>query len=348
MISGERVETLDQWKVRRDEMRCILEDNEYGHAPPIPPVTVNERKCEDIQFKDSGIWATRVTLRLTFGGLTMDAGYWKPRDATGPLPAILAIEPVWWPDPFEVNHVADRVVSRGFVLAGFRTNDLASFENPNHHPAQDAYPGYDWGVIAVGAWGFRVAMNWLESEPLVDAAHVAIWGHSRGGKSCILAGALDDRFAAVIPHMSGMAGTAAYRVRGKGAQELEQLLERYWLHPNMYAFIDAEEKIPFDQHWLHALIAPRPMYSHVGIQDAWGNPLGEQAAHDAAEKVYTWLGAPNSRLGIYFGDYGHYGPNGPEGGDSWETLLQFLEWQFMGKTPEKRFDQRLEQRSPDS
>lgn len=124
---------------------------------------------EDVLFEKSGKWGRRVTVTLSFHGLTMDAGYWKPRDAAGPLPAVLAMEPVWWEDPFIKNGIIDRVIARGFILAGFDHNDLASFEDPKHHPAQDAYPECDWGVVAVGAWGYRVAMNWL-GAPLY-----AIW-----------------------------------------------------------------------------------------------------------------------------------------------------------------------------
>ena len=365
MNSGRKVETDEDWQARRAEMIETIEHWEYGHAPGVPEVSVKDVQTEDVLFEKSGKWARRVTVKLVFeiavgsrsratgplcklpessgpgveasveqeldptAVLTMQAGYWKPRDAAGPLPAILAMEPVWWQDPFIKNGIVERVISRGYVLAGFNHNDLASFEDPAHHPAQDAYPDCDWGVAAVGAWGYRIAMNWLETDPTVDARRVAIWGHSRRGKSCALAGALDERFAAVIPHMSGMAGTALYRVRGKGAQELEGLLERFWLHPRMFDFIDRENEIPLDQHWLHALIAPRPMLIHVGKDDAWGNPPGEQAAYDAAKPVYDFLHAPGN-LTLYTGNYGHYDPNGPEGADSWENALKFLDRHFKG------------------
>jgi len=327
MNSGRKVETAEDWQARRGEMIGILDQYEYGHAPDVPDVIVKDVQTEDVLFEKSGEWGRRVTVTLSFHGLTMQAGYWKPRHATGPLPAILAMEPVWWPDPFIKNGIVERVISRGYILAGFNHNDLASFEDAEHHPAQDAYPDYDWGVVAVGAWGYRVAMNWLETDPAVDARRVGIWDHSRRGKSCALAGALDERFAAVIPHMSGMAGTALYRVRGKGAQELEQLIERFWLHPRMFGFIDREEDIPFDQHWLHALVAPRPMLIHVGKDDAWGNPNGERAAYDAAKPVYDFLHAPDN-LTLYVGNYGHYDPNGPEGADSWDAALKFLDQHF--------------------
>lgn len=342
------VMVTESGEVRRGEMISLMEDWEYGHAPAVPEVEVRDVREEDVRFEKSGEWGTCVRVTLAFGKLTMEAAYWKPREAGvcrrdacttiadtttgttagirkgGGLPAVLAMEPVWWPDPFLKKGIVERVLSRGFVFAGFDHNALASFEDQDLHPAQDAYPDCDWGVVAVGAWGYRVAMNWLETVPDVDAKRVAIWGHSRRGKSCAWAGALDERFAAVMPHMSGMAGTALYRVRGKGAQELEQLLERYWLHPRMFGFIDREDEIPFDQHWLHALIAPRPLLIHVGKEDAWGNPAGERGAYEAAKPVYELLGNPEN-LKLYIGDYGHHDPNGPEGGDSWEAALRFLE-----------------------
>jgi len=336
VMQGKRVATQEQWQARRAEMRDILQREEYGFAPPVPAVTVAESTREDIHFPESNLWATKVMVRLAFDGLTMEAGYWIPRGAQGPLPVILAMEPVWWPNPFVVNHQVERVLAHGFILAGFNHNDLASFEDPKQRPAMNAHPDCDWGVVAVGAWGYRVALNWLEADPAADARHVAIWGHSRRGKSCLLAGALDERFAAVIPHMSGMAGAALYRVRGEGGQRLDQLLEQYWLHPNIFAYNGRECELAFDQHWLHALVAPRPMYSHVGARDAWGNPDGERAACRAARPVYAWLNAPEN-LGIYIGDCDHYDPNGPEGGDSWETLLQFLEWKFRNVPPAKNF-----------
>lgn len=330
MNSGQAVQTPEDWTARRAEMRDILLTHEYGHAPEPPAVVAAETAREEAHFTEpADLWAVKVTARLRFGGLSMEAGYWRPRDAEGPVPVVLAMEPVWWPDPFLKNGIVQRVLARGYAFAGFDHNALASFEDPAHRAALDAYPDHDWGVVAVGAWGYRVAMNWLESLPELDAKRVAVWGHSRRGKSALLAGALDERFAAVVPHMSGMGGSALYRVRGKGAQRIDQLLEQFWLHPALFAYMDSEDELPLDQHWLHALVAPRPMCVHTGRTDHWGNPAGERAAIDAARPVYDWLGKPGN-LVYYEGDYGHHDPNGPEGADSWETLLDFLDLYFKG------------------
>ena len=333
-VDGQRIETQQDWKARRAEMLRILTDIQYGAAPPLPEVEARDITRETITLGDD-VEAERVTVKLAFGGMEAQAGYWIPENADEPLPCLLADEPVWW-DHFVQHGIVEKVVTRGYAFAGFWNDDFASYEDPEHAPAKDAFPGHDWGTAAIAAWGFRLTMNWIETVDAIDAKRVAIWGHSRRGKACAWAGATDERFAAVIPHMSGMGGSALYRVRSKGAQELEGLLERYWLKSPIYAYIDREEALPFDQHWLHALIAPRPMYAHVGIEDHWGNPRGEQAAWQAARKIYRWLDAEDNAC-IYFGDYGHHDPNGPEGGDSWDTALDFLDWKFRGKTPTREF-----------
>jgi hypothetical protein len=293
----------------------------------VPEVRTENVRVEEVSVEGLDAPPKRITAELVFGPrdtLRMTVGCWIPGDADGPTPAILAIEPVWWPDPFLRHGIIARILSRGYAFVGFDHNALASYEDPNLRAAQDAYPDADWGVVAVAAWGCSITMNWLQTRSEIDANHVAVWGHSRRGKSALLAGALDERFAAVAPHQSGMAGSALYRIRGRGAQQLEQLLERYWLTPRAFTFIDREEEMPFDQHWLLALIAPRPLYIYVGTQDAWGNPSGERAAFDAALPIYEWLARPHG-LAVEFADTDHIDPNGPKGGPGWDALLRFLD-----------------------
>ncbi len=327
---GTPVTTPENWARRRAEMKSILLQYEYGHMPPLSSVRVEDLVTEQVTVEGLDGKATRIEATLVLGpkdAIRMKVGCWLPPKVTKPVPVLMAVEPVWWPDPFLRRGIIKRILARGYGFAGFDHNALASYEEPEKRAAQDAYPEYDWGVVAVAAWGCSVTLNWLETLPQVNPKQVALWSHSRRGKSVLLAGAMDTRFAAVLPHMSGMAGSALYRVRGPGAQELEQLLERYWLIPKIFEYIDREDDLPFDQHWLLALVAPRPLYLHVGLGDRWGNPKGERAAFEAAKPVYAWLGHPG-RLGIYFVDEEHVDPNGPHGGESWETALDFLDAQL--------------------
>jgi len=343
LADGTRVKTRADWRKRRGEMIEILQHWQYGHMPPVPAVRAENVRTEQVTVEGLNVPATRIMAELVFGpddALRMTAGCWLPGRLEKSVPTILAIEPVWWSGPFIQNGIVKRVLSRGYAFAGFDHNALASYEDPNVRAANDAYPQFDWGAVAVAAWGCSVTMNWLETLSGIDAQHVAVWGHSRRGKSALLAGALDERFAAVAPHQSGMAGSALYRVRGKGAQELEQLLERYWLIPRAFTFIDREETMPFDQHWLLALTAPRATYIYVGAEDTWGNPPGERAAFDAAKPIYEWLGHPD-RLAIEVINAGHVDANAPEGAFGWDALIDFLDGQWTDDLSSRSFFQSL-------
>ncbi|MBW7864800.1 MAG: hypothetical protein H3C30_10365 [Candidatus Hydrogenedentes bacterium] len=93
-----------------------------------------------------------------------------------------------------------------------------------------------------------------------------------------------------------------------------------------------EAHLPFDQHFMRALIAPRPVLSTDGERDAWANPVGTQLNYLAAQPVYDFLGV-SERNGIHFRPGGH-----DHNEIDYRALLDFADWQFFGKEPTIRFD----------
>ncbi len=88
---------------------------------------------------------------------------------------------------------------------------------------------------------------------MIDEKKVAVVGHSRGGKTALWCGAQDERFAMAISSCSGNSGDAISR--GKSGESIRQILDRFpfWFAKNYQKYIDNEDNMPFDQHFLVAL-----------------------------------------------------------------------------------------------
>lgn len=200
--------------------------------------------------------------------------------------------------------VADRnTLARGYGFATFDVNqvdpDRDDFTDGVHphfeHPAGDdarwgTLAGTGWGTLAAWAWGASRCLDYLVGDRDVDAERVGILGLSRRGKASLLAGALDERFALVVPHMSGTGGCALSRDNDQETVERITRTFPHWFADSFHAFGASEARLPVDQHLLVALVAPRPLLDNEGLQDEWANPPSALRALRAASDVYEFLG----------------------------------------------------------
>jgi len=114
----------------------------------------------------------------------------------------------------------EQSIDRGYAVATFYSGDIDP-DRPDvregiqpHFQEKGEKPGpHDWGTIAAWAWGLQRAVDYLQTDKDIDRTRIAVVGHSRLGKTALLAGAFDERIALAIPHQAGCGGSAPSRPR---------------------------------------------------------------------------------------------------------------------------------------
>jgi dienelactone hydrolase len=321
---GTRVQSRADWPRRRAEIAGAIVPVEYGEIPPpVPATTRLELKCstpdrfdgaESRQYLISIAASPRISFMLD---VLIPVG-------VGPFPAIVSGD-ACWPLNDEVPH---EVLARGVILAHFnREQIMPDSSAPEEDPSlRRAFPS-DYGALAAWAWGYHRAVDILLTLPEVNPAQIAVTGHSRGGKTALLAAATDERIALVSANQSGCGGAGCFRWQGEKSETLADILRQFphWFAAGLKDFVGREEALPFDQHSLKALIAPHPLLTTEALGDLWANPEGTWQSHRAACEVYRFLGA-EEKIAIRF----RHGPHDHALVD-WIALLDFMDEHFKGR-----------------
>ncbi len=142
------------------------------------------------------------------------------------------------------------------------------------------------GALIAWAFGFESAAQALGQDARIDASSIAALGHSRFGKSALVAAGWSDRIHAAIAHQSGFAGGSSSR--STTGETLQRMANGYphWLRPGLEADLKAGKDLTLDQHFLLALAAPKPIFLGNGRRDVWSDPNSSYRLAAAASLVY--------------------------------------------------------------
>lgn len=323
---GRRVQKADDWRARREEIRKLVMQYEYGELPTAPKnVTVTPLITHQLRPANVSHRQFKVTCDLGEGrdkiGFVLDLMV-PPGD--GPFPVILRGDWCWKKTP---DDIAKSILDRGYILAEFNRLEFAADRTKENVGLVAAYPDGEFGAVAAWAWGFSRAVDALVTLPIVDKEKIAVTGHSRGGKAALLAGALDERIALTAPNNSGCGGAGCFRIMGEKSETLEMITRNFptWFTPKLREFAGKENELPIDQHFVKALVAPRALLTTEALDDLHANPSGSYETHRAARAVYELLDTPD-RIAIHFRPGVH-----EHNAADFAALLDFADEVFAGK-----------------
>lgn len=311
---GTRVTSPETWRTRRAEILDLFRANVYGRSPGRPEHVAFSVVEENPAAMDGAATLRRIAIASREGPRShrFELTLFLPNKPSVVVPVFLLINnrPPSNTDPSRKEKSgfwpAEQVIARGYGIAAFHYAELAPDDAKTYRDgvmkffdegsAGGSTP-YTWGALAAWAWGASRAMDYFETDPRVDKAHVAVVGHSRGGKAALWAGAEDERFAMVVSNDSGEGGAALSRRNFGETIERINTSFPYWFATAYKTFNRRAAELPVDQHMLLALAAPRALYVASADEDLWADPRGEFLSLAASSPVFALWGDPPIRTG---------------------------------------------------
>ena len=310
-FDGRPIASVQEWEaIRRPEILAKFLDEMYGWRPD------EAEHPKSLKFTPAapdkvmlGGRAVRKIVRCTYEGRYGERSF--PLTAFIPIqdrpaPSFLLIcnrDPKKNLDPERITKSGfwpvEEIVERGYAAISFFNGDITpdfswgfeagvfgAFQKPWERDERS------WGVLSAWAWGASRVMDWIESEPLLDASHVGVVGHSRGGKTALVAGATDRRFAMACSNCSGCGGAKLNHMELPESEHIDQILNNfgYWFCGNFEKYRCRESEMDFDQHMLDALMAPRLLAVASATEDAWAGQEGEFQAALLASPTWELYG----------------------------------------------------------
>jgi hypothetical protein len=336
---GQKVTSAEMWWTkRRPEIVEDFEREVLGRIPAnVPKVTWEIKQKTEAKVGEYPVHGKEVVGHVdnsSFPAISVDISMIlvTPADAKGPVPVMMMFgfgslpgAPQapgkkrfnFAPPPGSDPPATEQLLAGGW---GYATINTYSIQADNGAGLTRGIIGLvnkgeprkpdDWGSLRAWGWGASRGLDYLETDPAVDAKRVGIEGVSRFGKAALVTMAFDQRFAVVLVGSSGEGGAKLHRRNfGEAVENLTGSGEYHWMAGNFLKYGTSESDfgsmnpgdIPVDAHELIALCAPRPTFISYGIPEKgdanWLDQKGSFMATVAAGKVFRLLGAKDLGVG---------------------------------------------------
>lgn len=330
-LDGTRVVSKEQWELqRKPELKRLFQHYMYGAFPEPQKIVAAVERQNDGYFRGKAT-KKEVTIRFGPEGTPPIRLLLVTPNSRKPAPVFVGLNfngnhavlddpaialPTAWMRENKKGVVDNRAtdegrgadaavwnieyaIDRGYAVATFYSGDVDPDRNDPTDGIQPCFAkarlskdgDHAWGTLAAWAYGIHRVVDYFEQDDSIDTNRIAVVGHSRNGKAALLAGAFDERIDLVIPSQAGCGGTAPSR--GVVGESVKAINDRFphWFNGAFKQFNTHTDRLPFDQHCLIALCAPRPVLLSNAVEDQWANPAGQFEMLKAAEPVYQLFGA---------------------------------------------------------
>lgn len=287
------------WQQRRPEIVSDYETEVFGRIPQNTPNVTFEVTDIDKSALDGTAIKKTITGHIDNTAYpeaqpVINMALYLPAMANVPVPLMVIISP----NTTGNIETIKLLIHTGWAIAIFDTNSLQADNGAGLNLGIIGFVSggkprkpTDWGVLRAWSWGLSRALDYFQTDKAINDKEIGIQGHSRWGKTALLAAAMDSRWAIVFSSCSGSGGASLEkRNYGETIDIIAGPGEYHWMAPNFVKYAHNWEALPVDSHDIIALIAPRPLFITGGTQDLWADPLGEFKACVAATPVYNLLG----------------------------------------------------------
>lgn len=295
---GSEIKTKEEFEAVKPKIQKLLCEKEYGYIPPSPDAIKVEVIDESQAYKNFAAGkAPMKKYRLTANVYNTETSFVFysviPKNNGNKIPTFIHInfnDKI--PSP---GQPTEEIIDRGYAVFTVNYQDVTSdngdFENgcakvlcpDRSHPHAP-------GKIAIWAWAIMRIIDYVETLDFFDPESLAVIGHSRLGKTTLLAAAFDERIKFACVNNSGASGDALSR--GKCGEDIEAITRvfPYWFCPTYREYSKRENELPFDQHFLLSLVAPRYLLSGTAKEDTWADPKSQFLAITLTDEVYKLYG----------------------------------------------------------
>ena len=337
---GKKITVKEEFELAKEGIKRLLQEEEYGYIPDKPEHLYIEKLSTDEGFAAGRAIITQYVMHAIVRGQEVTfpfASIVPKRD--GRIQTFVHID--FTPEIPSKGEPTEEIIDRGYAIFkicyrdvtsddGDFTNGVAKILGRKRNTANAP------GKIAIWAWSIMRVIDFIETLDLYNPDALAVIGHSRLGKTTLLAAAFDERIKFACVNNSGTCGDALSRgTRGETVADITRVFP-YWFCPNFLKYANNENSLPFDQHFLISLVAPRCVLCGTAKQDVWADPYSQFLSLTLTDGVYRLYGVnglvhtdeiPEAPCKLQDGNCSFHTTTGKHylGREDWNNYMDFID-----------------------